>query len=64
MREFLITVAVCAAMVAIVPLMIWGGTGSWKHAMHALRSYLWILGGLAVLGGGLGLLMVLADWIG
>lgn len=64
MREFLITAAVCAAMIAIVPLMIWGGTGSWKHAMHALRSYLGILGGLAVLGGGVGLLMVLADWIG
>jgi hypothetical protein len=48
-------------MLAIVPLMVWGGSGSLRHAMHALKVYLQILGGLAVLGGGVGLLMAWAE---
>ena len=51
-------------MFAIVPLMIWGGTGSWRHALHALRSFLGIMLGLAAVGGGLALLMVAAEYIG
>jgi hypothetical protein len=64
MREFLLTSAVIIAMFAIVPLMIWGGTGSWRHALHALRSFLGIMLGLAAVGGGLALLMVAAEYIG
>lgn len=48
-------------MFAIVPLMIWGGSGSWRAALHALKVYLQILGGIAVVGGGLGLLMAFAE---
>ena len=51
-------------MWAIVPLMVWGGTGSWRRALQALRQYLMVLGGLALLGGGVGLLMALASRIG
>lgn len=61
MREFLIVVGTCFAMIAIVPLMVWGGTGSWRHALHALRQYAGILIGFAVVGGGLGLLMAFSE---
>ena len=53
-----------AAMWAIVPLMVLAGTDSWRRALQALRQYLLVLGGLALLGGGVGLLMALATWIG
>lgn len=53
-----------AAMWAIVPLMVLAGAGSWRRALQALRQYLMVLGGLALLGGGVGLLMALATWIG
>jgi hypothetical protein len=62
MRSFLITVGVCLAMFAIVPLMVWGGTGSWRHALHALRQYAGILLGFVVVGGGLGLLMAFSEY--
>ncbi len=61
MRSFLLAFLVCAAMFAIVPLMVWGGSGSWRHALRAFKQYLLILGGLVVLGGGLGLLMAFAE---
>lgn len=61
MRSFFLALAVCAVLFAIVPLMVWGGTGSWRHALHALRVYLQIIGGLALLGGGLGLVMAVAE---
>lgn len=60
MREFLIAAATIAAMVLIVPLMVWGGTGSWRHALHALWSYLKIMGFLALVGGGLGVIMAIS----
>jgi hypothetical protein len=31
----------CAAMFALVPVFVWGATGSWRHAMFALREY-WV----------------------
>jgi len=51
-------------MWAIVPLMVLGGTGDWRRALQALRQYLMVLGGLALVGGGVGLLMALAEFIG
>ena len=48
-------------MFAIVPLMVWGGTGSWRHAMHAFGMYLKIMLGLVVVGGGFGLAMAFAE---
>lgn len=50
-------------MVAIIPLYIWGATGSWRAAMHALGSYIKIMGFLLAVGGGIGLLMSLGDLI-
>ncbi|MEL4181240.1 hypothetical protein [Roseateles sp. PN1] len=35
-------------MTLIVPLMVWGGSGSWRHALHALKWY-WIIMGAMVL---------------
>jgi hypothetical protein len=61
MREFLITVAGIAGMLLIVPLMVWGGTGDWRHALHALLSYLKIMGGLILVGGGFGVVMAFAE---
>jgi hypothetical protein len=52
-------VAAAGAMVALVPLIVWGATGNWRHALYALRRYLVIMAWLAALGGGLGLLMAL-----
>ena len=61
MSEFLLTVAGIGAMVMIVPLMVWGGTGDWRHAWYALRSYLKIMGALVLIGGGFGVLMAFAE---
>lgn len=61
MRQFLLLVAGLAGFFAIVPLMVWGGTGNWRHALHALKQYLGILGGLALVGGGLGVIMAIAE---
>lgn len=33
------TVLAMLALVAIVPLFVLGETGSWRHALHALREY-------------------------
>lgn len=63
-KTTLLTAAACAAMFAIVPLMVLGGTGSWRRAWEALRQYLGVLGLLALAGGGVGLLMVLGEIIG
>ena len=38
------TAATIAAMVLIVPLMVWGGSGSLRHAWHALKQYLGAMG--------------------
>ena len=29
-----------AALLAVIPLFIWGATGSWRHGLWALRQYL------------------------
>jgi len=63
-QKTLALAAACAALWGIVPLMVWGGTGSWRRALQALRQYLMVLAGFAVLGGGVGMLMVLAGAIG
>jgi|GEM_PF-6510438 len=38
-------------MTLIIPLMVWGGSGSWRHALHALKWY-WIIMGSMVVGVG------------
>ena len=51
MVTFLKTVAVLACMVLIVPLAVWGGSGSLRHAWHALKSYLLVMGILVGIAG-------------
>lgn len=50
MRSFFITLAVCLALVCIVPLMVLGGTGSWRHALNALKQYAKVLAFLTAAG--------------
>lgn len=59
MREFLITTAVCAGLIAILPLMVRIGGGSWRHALHALRQYVGILLCFVIVGAVLGLYTLL-----
>jgi hypothetical protein len=63
-KAFLLTVAGCLGLLAIVPLMVWGCSGSWRRALQALREYLQAMGILVALGGGTALLMMLGDFIG
>jgi hypothetical protein len=45
MLTFLKTVAVICCMTLIIPIMVWGNSGSWRHALHALKWY-WICMGI------------------
>lgn len=63
MTDILLTILACAGMISIVPLMVLGGTGSWRHAWHAFKQYVGILLGFVVVGCGLALIMALADWL-
>ena len=64
MKSFLLALVTVVAMIAIVPLMIWGGSGSWRDALRALREYLMVLGIFAALGGGTALIAIAAEFIG
>lgn len=55
------TFAAITAMSAIIPLMIWGGTGSWRAGLHALASWAKIMGGMTLIFGGFGLLMAVSE---
>lgn len=43
MLTFLKTAAIIACMVLIIPLCVWGGSGSWRHGLEALKQYLTIM---------------------
>jgi hypothetical protein len=58
---FLKTAAVVLCLFALVPLCVWGGSGSLRQAWEAAKTFGLIMGGLAVAGGGTALLMVLAQ---
>ena len=51
-------------MSLIVPLIVWGGSGSLRRALEALRGWWFIVGALFLIGGGAGLLAVLMEAIG
>lgn len=57
---FGVLILLCA--LAYIPLLLWAQTGSWRHALYALRSYLKIMFWMAVIGGGFGLLMAGSEW--
>lgn len=50
MLTFLKTAAVIAAMFLIIPLAVWAGSGSWREALRAFKSYTLIM--LAFFGAG------------
>jgi len=58
------TLAVIFVMSLIVPLIVWGGSGSLRRAFEALRGWWFIVGALFLIGGGAGLLAVLMEAIG
>lgn len=64
MLWFLKLVGGIAAMVALVPLMVWAGSGSWRQAVTALRQYLLVLGVPALAIVALALVMALLERIG
>lgn len=57
------TILACLALIAIVPLMVWAGSGSWRHALHALREYGKAMAWLTVPAVVVALFMVAAEHI-
>lgn len=53
--------AAITVMSAIIPLMIWGGSGSWRAGLHAWASWAKIMGGMTLIFGGFGVLMAIAE---
>lgn len=51
-------------MSLIIPLMVWGGSGSFKRAFGALRTWWLIMGVLFAIVGGVALWAALMDRIG
>ena len=60
-EQIFATVVPIAALLAIVPLYVWGASGSWRQALRACREYLMVMGLIVGIGGGLGLLSALAS---
>ncbi len=54
---------VCLVLVALVPLFVLGATGSWRHALHALREYAVAMGLLLGVPAVVALAMVAAERI-
>lgn len=55
------TCAAIAVMSAIIPLMIWGGSGSWRGALHAWGAWAKIMGGMVLIFGGFGMIMAVSE---
>jgi hypothetical protein len=45
---FLKTVGVLFCMSLIIPLYVWGGSGSWRYALYSLKWYWLCMGIIAV----------------
>lgn len=60
-EKWLLGIGTIAAMVSIIPLMVWGGSGSLSRAWQALRQYLLIMGAFVAVAGGLGMVMAVAE---
>lgn len=58
------TLGAIFVMTLIIPLMVWGGSGSLKAAVRALREYWLIMGALVAIGGGVALWVLLMERIG
>lgn len=53
--------AYITVMSAIIPLMVWGGSGSWRAGLQAWASWAKIMGGMVLIFGGFGLIMAVAE---
>ena len=51
-------------MTLIIPAMVWGGSGSWRHALHALKWYWIIMGSMVLIVGTFAAFAVFAEYIG
>ena len=60
-QQWLMFLGVMAAGVSIIPLMVWGGSGSWRRALQALREYLAIMGTLVAVVGLVALAILVAE---
>lgn len=60
-EKWLLGIGTIAAMVSIIPLMVWGGSGSLGRAWDALRQYLIGMGVLVAVVGGFALVMLVAE---
>lgn len=60
-EKWLLGIGTIAAMVAIIPLMVWGGSGSLSRAWEALRQYLIGMGVFVLVVGGFGMVMAIAE---
>ncbi len=50
MLTFLKTIAVIGVMTLIIPLAVLGGSGNWRHALAAFKTYLKIMGSITAVG--------------
>ena len=50
MLTFFKTVGVIGVMFLIIPLAVWGGSGSWRQGLRALVSYSKIMGCITAAG--------------
>lgn len=57
------TLGAVFVMTLIIPAMVWGGSGSFKRAVQALRTYWLIMGGAFLAVGGVALLVTLLELI-
>ena len=55
------TFAAIAVMSAIIPIMVWGGSGSWRHAVGAWKSWAKVMVGFLAIGGGFGILAIISE---
>lgn len=60
-QKWLLGIGTIAAMVAIIPLMVWGGTGSLSRAWQALRQYCIGMGVFVAVVGGFGVVIAIAE---
>lgn len=58
------TVLAVLVLVAIVPLFVLGATGSWRHALHALKEYGIAMGLLFGVPTAVAVVVLLAERIG
>jgi hypothetical protein len=60
-QKWLVGIGTIGAMVLIIPLMVWGGSGSLSRAWQALRQYLTGMAILVAVVGGFGVIMAIAE---